>query len=153
MYCRSPGLITEPLPMVLVLKRAFQHVCHDLHVAVRVFRKTAAARNAVVVHHPQRAELHMPGIEVIGKRKGEMRIQPAVVRVPAFVALAYVNHSPPPGSCERIILVITTIVKRYICSPPRSPSPAPPALNQLFEFAHFASPLRPVSGGAPFGVQ
>src|ERR1700682_5135377 len=66
----------------------------------------------------------MLGIEVIGKRKGEMRIQPAVVRVPAFVAFADINHGPPPGSCKRIILVITTIVKRYIL-----PSPSAPALQ------------------------
>src|SRR5882762_2667509 len=65
----------------------------------------------------------MLGIEVIGKRKGEMRIQPAVVRVPAFVAFADINHGPPPGSCKRTILVITTIVKRHIFAPhPRAPA-------------------------------
>src|SRR6202023_3377647 len=102
------------------------------HVAVWVLRKTAAARNAVVVHHPQGAELHMPGIEVIGKRKGEMRIQPAVVRVPPFVALANSNHGPPPGSCKRIILVITTIVKRYICFSPRRRPPPDQGGSQRF---------------------
>src|SRR5260370_19762826 len=56
-----------------------------------------------------------------------MRIQPAVVRVPAFVAFADINHGPPPGSCKTIILVITTIVKRYsyasLLSPPPSARP------------------------------
>jgi hypothetical protein len=38
-----------------------------------------------------------------------------VVRVPPLAAFADVNHGPPPGSYRRIILVITTIVKRRIC--------------------------------------
>src|SRR5216683_2804248 len=104
-----------PVPhAVFVLQSACQHVRNDLHVPVRVLRKAAPSRDAVVVHHPQRAELHMLRIEVIGKRKREMRIQPAVVRAPAFITLANFNHGPPPGSCKPIILVITTIVKRYI---------------------------------------
>src|SRR5712664_4205447 len=63
-------------------------------------------------------------IEVIGKRKREMRIQPAVVRVPAFFAFADIDHGPPPGSCKRIILVITTIVKRYMYASLLSPPPS-----------------------------
>src|SRR5260370_7026963 len=74
-----------------------------------------------------------------------MRIQPAVVRVAAFLALADVHHGPPPGCCKGIILVITTIVKRYMRTP-RSAS----ALHQLLELARFVPPVRPVSGGAPF---
>src|SRR5260370_25458772 len=74
-----------------------------------------------------------------------MRIQPAVVRVPAFLAFADIHHGPPPGCCKGIILVITTIVKRYMRTP-RSAS----ALHQLPEFARFVPPVRPVSGGAPF---
>src|SRR6267143_6990781 len=63
-------------------------------------------------------------IKVIGKRKREMRIQPAVVGVPAFPALANVHHGPPLGFCNGIILVITTIVKRYIDFPRRRPCPS-----------------------------
>ena len=73
-------------------KRAFQHVRYDFHVAVRVRRKAVAAGDAVVVHDAQRAKLHVLGIEIIGERKREVGVQPAVVGVPAFVALANGNH-------------------------------------------------------------
>src|SRR5260370_25601992 len=58
-----------------------------------------------------------------------MPIQPAVVRVPVLVAFADVNHGPPPGSCKRTILVITTNVKRYMCRPPPAPRPSTNPLN------------------------
>jgi hypothetical protein len=63
---------------------------------VRVRRESPATGNPVVVHHPQRAELHMLGIKVISERKREVRIQPAVVGVAAFVAFANVDHNWPP---------------------------------------------------------
>ena len=52
---------------VLVLQRTLEHIGDDLHVVVRVLRKASAARDSVIVHHPQRAELPMLGINVIGK--------------------------------------------------------------------------------------
>src|SRR6266853_3193672 len=94
---------------------AFQHAGHNFHIAVRVRRKSSAARDAVVVHHAERAELHVLRIVIIRERKSEMRVQPAVVGMAAVTALANVDHDGPPESLM-IILVITTIVKRHISS-------------------------------------
>ena len=77
---------------VTVLQGALQDVGDDFHVAVRMHRKTAAARDAVIVHHPQRAKVHVRWVVVIGKRKSEMSVQPTVVGVTALVALANLNH-------------------------------------------------------------
>jgi len=122
---------------VLVLERAFQHVRNDLHIAVRVLRKPPPPATLSSFITLSVRNCNMLGIEVIGKRKGEMRIQPAVVRVRAFVAFADINHGPPPGSCKHIILVITTIVKRYILPL----APAPPPFDQPFAFVRFAPPF------------
>src|SRR5215469_5912661 len=73
-------------------QRAFKHVSHDFHVAVRVSWKTAASGDPVVIHHPQRAEMDMLRVVVIGKGKRKVGIEPAMVGVPAFVALANVDH-------------------------------------------------------------
>src|SRR5271170_1681221 len=100
-----------------MLKCAFQDVRYDFHVAVRVWRKAAAAGDAVVVHYAQGTKLDVLGIEIIGERKGEMGIQPAVVGASAVAALTNGNHVVPPRlrkSNEKMILVITTIVKRCI---------------------------------------
>src|SRR5215472_10517813 len=100
-----------------MLERAFQHVSDDFHVAVRMHRKAAPSGDAVVVHYTQGAEVHMFRVVVIGKRKGEMRVQPAVVGVAALVALENADHDWPPWYALltlMIVLVITTIVKRCI---------------------------------------
>src|SRR5260370_18163294 len=83
-----------------MLESAIQHVGDDFHVAVRVHGEPAAAGHAVIVHDAQRAEMHVLRVVVIGKGKGEMGVQPAVIGVTAFVALANVDHGPPPGSRE-----------------------------------------------------
>jgi hypothetical protein len=59
-------------------------------------------------------------IEVIGEGKCKIRIQPAVIYMAALMALSNVDHGPPPGFMNSIILVITTIVKRLF-----SPASAP----------------------------
>ena len=72
-------------------------------------------------------------------------IQPAVICMAALMALSNVDHGPPPGFMKSIILVITTIVKRYIVLPRGLPSfqfpscncptfralPRPPAVGQF----------------------
>jgi hypothetical protein len=52
-----------------VFQRAAQNIGDDFHVAVRMRAKAAAARDGVVVDHPQRAETHVTVVVVIGKRK------------------------------------------------------------------------------------
>jgi hypothetical protein len=91
------------------------------------------------------------GIVVIGERKRETGVEPAVIGVAAFVALTDLDHDvlfrKPPQARLRaargfkpqaeacgtgiIILVITTIVKRHIS--PRRPSPSPTSLSLSFQ--------------------
>src|SRR5262249_24498108 len=107
---------------VAVLQRAVEHVGHDLHIRVRMHGKSPSAGHAVVVHHPQRAKVHVLGIIVVGKGKREPRIQPSVVCMSALVALANLHHGPTSGSRvienDAIISVITTSVNRHIERPP-----------------------------------
>src|SRR5579859_2148150 len=77
---------------VAVLQRAFEHVGDDFHVAVGMHRESASSGDAVVIHHAQGAKVHVFWVVVIGKRKGEMGVQPAMVGVAAFVAFENLDH-------------------------------------------------------------
>jgi len=77
---------------VLVREGSFEDVGDNFHVLVRVSREAATAGDAVVVHNAQGAELHVVAVKVIGERKGEAGVEPAVVGMAAFVALANGNH-------------------------------------------------------------
>src|SRR5438876_398424 len=98
-------------------------------------RKPSATRHTVIVHNTQRPKLHMLRVKILRKRKRKPRIQPSMIRVPAFVALSNRNHfrvlpgSLPIHGC--IIVVITTIVKRSV-SPPLTPFPSPLYVLSLF---------------------
>src|ERR1700687_3677978 len=83
-----------------MLERALEDVGDDFHVAVRVHREAAATGHAIVVHDAQGAKLHMLWVIVIGKGKGEMSVQPAVVGVAALVAFANVDHDAPFGNAS-----------------------------------------------------
>src|SRR6266404_6215455 len=120
---------------VAMLERTLEHVGDNFHIAMRVHGKTTAAGDAIVVHHAQSAELHVLGVVVISESKRKMRVEPAVIGVAAFVALTDLDHdvlfreavatrwraaaasTTQAEACgtARIILVITTIVKRRIC--------------------------------------
>jgi hypothetical protein len=67
--------------MVLVRDRAFDHVGHDLHVAMGMRREAGLRRDAVVVPHAQAAPVHALGIAVLGEAKMEVGVEPAVVRL------------------------------------------------------------------------
>jgi len=49
-----------------------------------VDRVLAAGRNAGIIQHAQRAKPYVFGVEVICKRKGVVRIEPAMIRMAAF---------------------------------------------------------------------
>jgi hypothetical protein len=46
---------------------ALEHVGDDFHVAMGVRTETLAGTDAILVHHPQRAEAGMRRIVVVGK--------------------------------------------------------------------------------------
>jgi len=81
---------------VLVLQPAFQNVSDDFHIAMRVEWKTGATCDAVVVQDPQGAKLLMSGVVVVGERKCETGMEPAVVCMSAILAFANSNHIEPP---------------------------------------------------------
>ncbi len=83
-----------------MLQRAFHHIGDDFHVAMRVHGEAAAAGHAIVVHHAQGAKVYVLGVVVLGERKAEMRIQPTVIGMAAFVALANLDHVAPFGEAS-----------------------------------------------------
>src|SRR5688572_30445729 len=52
---------------IFMLQRAAQHIGDDLHVAMRVREKTAAARHHVIVDDAQRTKTHVLRVVVIGE--------------------------------------------------------------------------------------
>src|SRR5882724_13098958 len=105
-------------------------------------RKPTAARHTVIIHNPQRPKLHVLRIKILRERKRKPRIQPSMIRVPAFVALSNRNHFRSSQGHSpihiRIIVVITTIVKRSV-SAPLTPFPSP--LYAFIPFPHLYSPV------------
>ncbi len=70
---------------VLVGELTFDHISEDLHVGVRMRGEATARLNRIVVHHPERLETHVIGIEVFGKRKRETGLEPAMVGLAALI--------------------------------------------------------------------
>ena len=81
---------------VLVLHDAFVDVGDDLHVLVSVRSEPLAGLHPVLVDHPQGAEVHEVRIVVVGKREREVRVEPAVVGVPALVRSSDLDHRVAP---------------------------------------------------------
>ena len=81
---------------VLVRERALEHVADDLHVAVAVRREAGAGHDAVLVDDPQRPELDVLGVEVVGERERVVRAEPAVVGIATVVGTSDLDHRTPP---------------------------------------------------------
>ena len=62
---------------ILVLERAVHQVGDDLHVAVAMRRKAAAAPDPVLVDDPQGPEAFMRRVVIVAERKGMFGIEPA----------------------------------------------------------------------------
>ena len=78
---------------------AFEDVGDDLHVAVRMRWEAVIRRDPIFVDDAQRTESHPFRIPVIVEAEGVMRLQPAVISAPAFVASSDLNH----GVCSRSV--------------------------------------------------
>src|ERR1700722_20668409 len=81
---------------VLVRQSAFEHITDDFHVAMAVCPKTLATRDAILVDHPQRAEMHVLRVVIAGERKAVIRIEPAVVSVAPFIGASNFEHVELP---------------------------------------------------------
>ena len=83
---------------VLVLQRALEDIGNDLHVAMAMRREAAAGRDAVLVDHAQRAETHVPRIDVTGEGEGVETVEPAMVGMAALGGRSDDNrHDGPRG--------------------------------------------------------
>src|SRR5262249_30580932 len=80
---------------VLMLQRTFQHVGDDLHVTMRMVRKTIPRLYPVFIDHAQAAKAHKPAIVIITERKCVIRVEPAVVGVAPLSGPSYLNHCSP----------------------------------------------------------
>src|SRR5438067_8968201 len=68
---------------VLMLKRAFEHVSDDLHVAVTVRGKAVPSLHAVFVDDAKGAKGHEARIVILIEREGVIGIEPAEVEMAA----------------------------------------------------------------------
>src|SRR5436305_5369588 len=69
---------------VLVLKRAFEHVSDDLHVAMTVRGKAVSSLHAVFVDDAQTAKGHEARIVILVEREGVIGVEPAEVEMAAL---------------------------------------------------------------------
>ena len=76
-----------------MLQLPLNNVREDLHLCVRVGRESTAGLNRVVVHDPERPEAHMIPIDVVGERKREAGLKPAMVGPAAFFGRTFRNRA------------------------------------------------------------
>src|SRR2546423_4795068 len=72
---------------VLVFERSIENVSDDFHISMTMRRKSFSWRHTIFVDHPQRAETHILRVVVRIEGKRVVRVQPAVIRVAAFISL------------------------------------------------------------------
>ena len=59
---------------------------------MRVLAKTPAGGDKILVHHPQRAEAHLPWVVIGGEGESVVGIEPAVVEMAALLCFANGDH-------------------------------------------------------------
>ncbi len=123
---------------IAVLELSFENVGKDFHVPVRVGRESRTGSNGVFVDYPQRAETHVSGVVVIGKRESVMTVQPTVVGVAALIGaangeLSFFNH----------VQILSDDKDLWKCSvrglsmhPVHSPRSTSAAETRIFNFRH-----------------
>ena len=77
---------------VLMLQSTGHYISDNFHVPMRVHSKAAAAEHDVIVDDAQRAEAHMLGIVIVGKGKGKVSVQPAMIGVATFFRFSECHH-------------------------------------------------------------
>src|SRR5215813_3593132 len=107
---------------VLVPQRAFQHVGHDLHLAMRMRRESPSARDHVMVEDAQRPESHVVRVVVAVEAEQPVRRQPVALQMKSVFGLDDLHIS----SSYRFY-----IRRNYFCGPSnaRSIENAPPPLT------------------------
>src|SRR5262245_65480516 len=78
---------------ILVPERTLQHVADDLHVAVPMGAETGPRLDAILVDDSQRPVAHVLRVVIVREREAVIRLQPAVVRVPAVARAPDLGHA------------------------------------------------------------
>jgi hypothetical protein len=125
-----------PAGGVLVGEGALEHVRQDLHVAVAVAPEALAGLDAVLVHHPERAEAHLLGVVVRREREGVAGVEPAVVVVAPVLCLAHGDHGLEGKAARRGVEAI-----------PVAPRPRRPRLPRQGSGTSITSPSEATSSG------
>src|SRR5271170_762317 len=81
---------------VAMLQRTLQHVGDDLHVAMAVGGKPAAARNAIVIDHAQNGKAVLLGVVIFGEREGVPAVEPRRPGHPAVRSFSERDHDLSP---------------------------------------------------------
>src|SRR5262245_63468936 len=84
---------------VAMLELAVEDPGEDLHVAMAVGAEPATGLDPVIVDHAERAESHVPGVEVVAERGGVPAVQPFEARAPAlgWGSCRQLRLGSPPG--------------------------------------------------------
>ncbi len=73
---------------VLVLNGTRQDIGQNFHIFMGMRTKPLTAVDNIFVNHPQCREAHKVGVVVIGKRKGVVAVQPAMISMTAILCFA-----------------------------------------------------------------
>ena len=98
--CLGPPGVAQA---VLVGDGALGHVGDDLHIGVRMRPKACAARDLVVVPHPQPTPMHAGVSVVIREREVMLGLQPAMMAAAESAEGSQFNHNglPFPDGLDR----------------------------------------------------
>ena len=77
---------------IAVLEGSTHHITNNFHIAMGMRGKSATPGDDVVIDDAQAAKSHVGGVVVIGERKGESALEPAVVGVAAVRGFAEGDH-------------------------------------------------------------
>jgi hypothetical protein len=90
-----PRLDETGMPHVILMAQgALQNIRQDLHILVGMFFKPTPGLNAIFIDDPKTPESHMFGIQITPKRKGMVRFQPIIAKVPPLVRPTNRYHRP-----------------------------------------------------------
>src|SRR5262245_13823186 len=78
---------------VLVLEASFQDDRDDFHVAMTMHAKALPRCDAVVVDHAQGTEAHVVRVVIVAERKRVPGVQPAMIKMAAFLGFTNLDHA------------------------------------------------------------
>src|SRR5580704_12311494 len=86
----------------IVLMQQFprKHVRYDLHILMRMRRKTGGRCDRIVVEHAKRAPVQVVGVEVFGEAERVVRLKPSMVEKRPVLGTLYGKDRGRQGSAH-----------------------------------------------------